>query len=425
MRPIARLRYSPDEIRRAVAESPLFDADWYVTTHGLAVEDIGQTPLEHYLNIGSSERLSPGPLFDAGWYSDRYGAEGLVGDDPLADFLLRGVGAGRRPNRFFDPSLPPIDFPSERGSLAVLERAAEIVRRDRRRSAEWRTPLGTHPGAQALADGTPVAIYVHHDVHRRIDDYVVLALERLAEAGLTTVFVSACPTLPGRDLDAIRELVAVALTGANEGWDFGLYHRGLELCGNAVKPSSLTLMNDSVYVLSSLRPLFAELAAARFDLGGITDNRLPRHHVQSYFLHFTERALDSNLLQELRLHFVPVNFKPYVINAYEIGLSAMAQELGLRIGGVWEHESLATHAGLHLPPGDRRREWAIQGVISNPAAQLWDVLIARGCPVVKVSVLRDGADAASRLRSLEGPLARRSPETLRAIVKHLTRVRRA
>jgi hypothetical protein len=55
------------ERMRLIAESGLFDPDWYFATYP-DVELSGMEALEHFARHGSQEGRSPGPQFDAQAY---------------------------------------------------------------------------------------------------------------------------------------------------------------------------------------------------------------------------------------------------------------------------------------------------------------------------------------------------------------------
>ena len=114
---------------------------------------------------------------------------------------------------------------------------------------------------------------------------------------------------------------AVALISVpNTGHDWGAYHDGLGYVLDTCRPESVTLMNDSVYVIDERLSVFLEhLSATPGDVIGATDSVEFRYHLQSYFLHLRRPALDSALIDELLTTYVPVADKHYVVNAYELG----------------------------------------------------------------------------------------------------------
>lgn len=95
-------REKPDPERAAVCalilRSGLFDPDWYRARY-LAEAGPAIDPVEHYLDQGRAQRLSPGPNFDAGWYAEANPDVAASGHDLLLHYLQHGREEGRPPVR--------------------------------------------------------------------------------------------------------------------------------------------------------------------------------------------------------------------------------------------------------------------------------------------------------------------------------------
>lgn len=97
--------------RRTVAESGLFDPDWYL--HQLRDPSVAEgDPLGHYLTTGSGQGLSPHPLFDPSWYRSVHKGSASLGQDPLAHYLGTGRRAGASPHPFFDAAWYTAQYPA-------------------------------------------------------------------------------------------------------------------------------------------------------------------------------------------------------------------------------------------------------------------------------------------------------------------------
>ncbi len=82
------------QMRDEIANSPLFDAAWYVSQY----PDIGQSgtePALHYALFGATEHRNPGPRFDAEAYLRRYPDVANYGMNPLIHYLEHGAAEGR------------------------------------------------------------------------------------------------------------------------------------------------------------------------------------------------------------------------------------------------------------------------------------------------------------------------------------------
>jgi lipopolysaccharide biosynthesis protein len=161
-----------------------------------------------------------------------------------------------------------------------------------------------------------------------------------------------------------------------------------------------------VYVVpEALAPFLERVDGMPADIVGATDTLMFRYHLQSYFLRLGSAALASEFVDQFLESYVPVADKHYVINAYEIGFSRRAAELGLALDAVYPYEELV--AGRNLSGSE---------LAPNPTLELWDVLLEQGAPFVKRQLLRDMKPDPARLRELV------PAETLRLAEAHLTRV---
>jgi GT2 family glycosyltransferase len=99
------------KIARQLAESGLFDADWYRDQY----PDVAQskmTPLRHYLAHGRREGRRPAPWFDADWYLSANPDVAAAGIDPFLHYCLHGVKEGRVPKAaVLTPPCKVLDLP--------------------------------------------------------------------------------------------------------------------------------------------------------------------------------------------------------------------------------------------------------------------------------------------------------------------------
>lgn len=95
-------RAKPDPERAAlcalILRSGLFDPDWYRARY-LAAEGFDLDPIDHYVDHGRAQRLSPGPGFDAQWYAEANPDVAASGHDLLLHYLQHGREEGRPPLR--------------------------------------------------------------------------------------------------------------------------------------------------------------------------------------------------------------------------------------------------------------------------------------------------------------------------------------
>lgn len=89
-----------EQQRTAIADSPLFDAGWYLERNP-DVSQTGMDPLEHYIMAGGLEARDPGPRFSSmGYYiANRDVAE--AGWTALGHYLVSGRDEGRTGGEMF------------------------------------------------------------------------------------------------------------------------------------------------------------------------------------------------------------------------------------------------------------------------------------------------------------------------------------
>jgi len=92
--------------QRALAQSPLFNAEWYLQNY----PDVASTsldPLRHYLASGWREGRRPGPEFDGTYYVARYHDVAQLDIPPLVHYWVHGRFEGRHINAAFDVEWAP------------------------------------------------------------------------------------------------------------------------------------------------------------------------------------------------------------------------------------------------------------------------------------------------------------------------------
>ncbi|HEX2869668.1 MAG TPA: hypothetical protein VHP33_00400 [Polyangiaceae bacterium] len=77
-----------------IAESELFDGDWYLAHYPEAARSGMQTAL-HYVCVGAAQGNDPGPSFSSSGYLARYPDVGAAGMNPLLHYLRFGSEEGR------------------------------------------------------------------------------------------------------------------------------------------------------------------------------------------------------------------------------------------------------------------------------------------------------------------------------------------
>ena len=180
-------------------------------------------------------------------------------------------------------------------------------------------------------DRLPFLVYVHWDAKGNVRPDV---LEQLRQYGryCQVAFVSASAPLAS-DLETLVQLQVlcdVVLIRENEGYDFGSWKAALQLCWSRVQAApKLILTNDSCFgPIFPLDELFERLECSQADVVGLTESTLPRPHLQSFFLVYSQRVLRAPIFRAFWESVGVWADKRQIVCACEIGWSAVLHQLG-------------------------------------------------------------------------------------------------
>lgn len=225
--------------------------------------------------------------------------------------------------------------------------------------------------------GPELCLFVTYAPLPRLKRHVVRHVEALLAAGVKVILIANTPLAPDRlELDpALVDRLAGVYVRANVGYDFAAWAHAMRLLGPAIAGCErLLLTNDSV--VGPLQPgqlsgVFARIRASTADVVGLTLNPEPRPHLQSFFLVFQRRALESPGFSRFWRGVRSLPTKELVIDLYETFLTDHLSREGLRC------------EALFRLPGKYRPETA------NDLYFRWPRLIEVGFPFVKTSVLEE------------------------------------
>jgi SAM-dependent methyltransferase len=293
-----------------------------------------------------------------------------------------------------------------------------------------------------------LAIIACHTDGGRIFQYHRLLLDDLRAQGMATVLVRNGGDHVERFVDAARDLADLVIVRDNTGMDFSawvsaLAHVQIEL--GAL--DELVFMNDSVVgPLFPLEEAMTKMAASPCDFWGMTDSWQFGYHLQSYFLCFKQRALQSDALGEFLRSYPHPTSKDAIIRCGEIGLSRALVEAGLRPGVYCPYEPVATRWLQTLParldhlrsapevaagmPGFAERATAHIAAVSNHLRTgqpvnathfFWDTLIREfRFPFLKKELLLQNPMSIPNLGDISGLLAHAGfpQEAIRELYMH-------
>lgn len=243
------------------------------------------------------------------------------------------------------------------------------------------------------------AVFAHFDIDNRIDDYVIYYLRKIREVCAFIIFVTTSD-LRKQEISKIEGLCEKVIVRENKGHDFISYKYGLSILEKN-KYEEIVLCNDSVYgPFFTLWEVFNKMQNRECDFWGMTENSDIAYHVQSYFIVFKKKVIQSNCFKEFWDNISIENDKSEIIKKYEIGLTQFLIKEGfipeayIRIKSSFlktlrvktSFMSIKSHTDVI-----KKLRRLIRGKLGiNPTHFYWKALITEyNMPFIKVAILRD------------------------------------
>jgi len=214
-----------------------------------------------------------------------------------------------------------------------------------------------------------LTLFSHFDIHNRIDEYVIEYLKSLNKFGFDIVFITTSDTLSIFEINKIRKYINILIIKKNIGYDFAAWQCGLSVIDNYKKYNTILHANDSIiFPLSNPNKLFKN--ASKYDFYGLTSSIQKDFHIQSFFLFFNKKLINSKLYKKF---WEDIDFtleKGQIIDNYEIGLTRLIQKHNYKIGALVNHNDIK------------------QLNDHNPYWFAWDILIDKfNAPFIKKNML--------------------------------------
>jgi lipopolysaccharide biosynthesis protein/glycosyltransferase involved in cell wall biosynthesis len=391
----------------------LFDTPWYLKQISMT-KPLTVNPLYHYCSVGFKEGLDPTVYFDTGWYLETNKDVRESGMNPFLHFIRHGAQEGRNPNRFFDAPWYLAQLPSSQHAhtnplIHYLQFGEALgIKPSPRFDPRWyldvnpdvararMSPLqhfltygqkeGRHPSppfhevrdvaaARIVCPKAPqiskaMALLVTHSPDGTLKPHVPHYIESLAKQGIATILIVAADAPFAVEPTDLKEVAGLFIR-RNEGFDFAAWAHILRLHPTLYDIDSLLMANDSVIGPFNDR-MFSrtidEIRQSDVEVIGLTDSYENCWHIQSYFLFFKKTALRSQRLRDFFSAIVSHSTKIRVIHSYELELSRVLMDGGLKCGALFPTDSTLNN---------------------NSTIYRWHSLIDAGFPFVKVTTIRD------------------------------------
>jgi lipopolysaccharide biosynthesis protein len=227
------------------------------------------------------------------------------------------------------------------------------------------------PVSQTLAG--EVCLFVSHAPRPQLKPHVVAHIEQLLRVGVNVVLIlNTDLAADAFVLDAgLQARLAGVFVRENTGFDFAAWAHVYALCEGRERWTRLFLVNDSIVgplSATDFDRLIERIRHSTSDVVGLTENRAPVRHVQSFFLVFNATALQHPVVQRIFLRMLSLQTKDQVIDVYELRLTRVLTQHGLRCEALFPPLSNDPHS-------------------SNDTSFRWKRLIHDGFPYIKTSIL--------------------------------------
>jgi len=236
---------------------------------------------------------------------------------------------------------------------------------------------------ELLTHGSDICLFASFSYIQQVDDYVLYYLKKIKECGFLIVFISGSP-VNEKDLNHLKELCHAVIEKENDGLDFGSWHAALEILSYAANSNSVLLLNDSVFgPLYDLKQVFNLMEEKKFDIWGMIDGYLFRHHIQSWFLYFNKKAIQSRAWADFWKKCQSFKQRELVVYNYEISLKGYFEKNGFKVGSLIECSEL-------IERFKRANNGRFPELTKNYCLLCWDYLISEySFPFLKRELFKD------------------------------------
>lgn len=171
-----------------------------------------------------------------------------------------------------------------------------------------------------------VCVFPYYNPYQLLEKNTLTYLQQINKAGYAIIFVA---TSPVQSIEALKNHCSIILLRENMCNDFGSYKLGLEYLTKKIQLDSiehLLLANSSVICKeNALAEILFWCEKEKKQFTGYTQNRAISPHLQSYFLHFKQDAINTCIAFFEHFKLIKLNSKKivriYTIIRGEISLS--------------------------------------------------------------------------------------------------------
>lgn len=235
-----------------------------------------------------------------------------------------------------------------------------------------------------------LCLFANYDRLSIIHEYVIYHLKKIKELDFEIIMIITSKDLPEKEIDKVKNIVDKIIYRENVGYDFASWKEGLEIVGEYQSYKQILLTNDSIYgPIHDLKSVFEKMKKKNLDMWGMTDGFEHKYHLQSYFLVFNSRIIQSEFFKHFwnGVKYYPNALKSRIIYQYEIGLSRGALNHNFLIGSYIGYYDILEKILEHGTKNETHKN-AFKRPL-NPTLHLWkELLIYTKSPYLKVDLIK-------------------------------------
>lgn len=280
---------------RTIKKSQFFDEEYYRKTYNIP-QNIDAA--KHYLTKGYLCDYNPSPNFDTVIYKTYYKMqteENAINPLLLYEYKKETVTVKKE-----------IIFPKE---CTNVKKEFSVNQLNKKR----------------------LAIFALFSSDGKIHDYVIFYLKGLLKVVDNIIFIADNPLLES-EIKKVENLVCFCQAERHSEYDFGSYKRGYEYAkqkGLLENIEDLIFCNDScVGPIYPLSESFEQVKPIKCDFWGFTACDIHDFHIQSYFMVFKKKVIESNLLEKFLSYVKKQPSFESVVFYYETKLTPFLEFFG-------------------------------------------------------------------------------------------------
>lgn len=282
-------------------------------------------------------------------------------------------------------------------------------------------------------------IFAHYDKDDLVDEYVWYFLRSLKEVSSSIVFVTTSK-ISQDDVTRLEKICDTIIVRENVGYDFVSWQTGMNSAASIANLDDfdeVIICNDSVYgPLFALGAIFEAMSKKDCDFWSMTDNYEIAYHLQSYFLVFKRKVVNSKAFKDFWGAVKVERTKGEIIKKYEVGLTQCLMSAGFRPCAYAPCPSTARMLTVKAISALRNPLRAMSRILTslkggefnyralNPTIFLWrELLVKYRMPFLKVELLRDNPGGVD-IKGWEDIVREQSNYDTKLIKRHLKCTRR-